>query len=102
MAPNYSPSVKCLLRIASNQFSVDSLEDSHDVSLLIYILVEVGAIVRISTVDKPGPADGSCVALQVFKEKESLLIIVILEYEAWREEMKVWQVLLVVSDAADL
>lgn len=71
-------------------------------TLLIDILVEVGTIMGIGTIDKPGTADWPCVALQVFYEKESLLVVVVLENEAWWKEMEIRQVVLIVGDIADL
>lgn len=63
MTPNNTPCVKCFLGVASYQLSVDGLEYSHNVALLIDILMEVGAVVGIGTVDKSGAADGSRIAL---------------------------------------
>jgi hypothetical protein len=95
-------SVERLLGVARNQLSVDGLEDGDDVALLVDVLVEVGAIVGVSAVDKPRATDGSCVALQAFQQEKPLLVIMLLEYKAGREEMESGQVLLVVCDTADL
>lgn len=71
-------------------------------ALLIDVLVEVGAVVGVSAIDKPSTSDRTCVALQVFNKEKPLLIVMVFEYESWRKEMECGQVLLVMRDTADL
>jgi predicted nucleic acid-binding protein len=92
--------VESLLGIAGNQPTVDSFEDGHHVSVLVDILVQIDAVVRVCPVQQSSPQDGPRVALQVLEQEKAFLIVIILKDEAWREKVQIRQVFLTVRDAA--
>lgn len=71
-------------------------------TLLVHIFMEISAVMGVCAIEEAGSADRTSKALQVLKQEEALLVVVVLEDAAGREEVQSGKVLLVVGDGADL